>query len=55
MAAVALDIIGRSSQQPDLIRSDNGAEKGSERFPDDNDGVRFFQDRPNTGARILGE
>lgn len=59
MAAVALDITGRSSQQPDLIRSDNvadnGAEKGSERFPGDNDGARFFQDNSNTGARILGE
>lgn len=48
-------ITRRSSQQPDLIRSDNGPEKGSERFPGDNDEVRFFQHRSSTGARILGE
>lgn len=55
MAAVAPTTTGRSSQQIDIVRSDNLPEKGTERFSGDNDEVRFFQDGSKTGARVLGE
>lgn len=55
MAAVAPATIGESSPQIDTIRSDIWPEKGTERFSDDSDEVRFVQDGRNTTARILGE
>ena len=55
MASVAPATTEQSSQQNDLIQSDNWPGEETKRLPDDHDEVRFFQDRLNTGARILGE
>lgn len=55
MAALALNIAGRSSELMSTNRSDDWSSDSTKRAPDDHDEVQYFQDGLSTGARILSE
>ncbi|KAJ5564265.1 CAZyme family GT1 [Penicillium frequentans] len=55
MAALTLNIAGRSSELMNANHSDDWPSDSTKRAPDDHDEVQYFQDGLSTGARILSD